>query len=337
MGSYHELFSPIQDQLGHSEQWQKFLFHSAEKANRSLADIYGVKSTLRALPNKIPAVFSRDRDTSEQVWSGEKGYPGDSHYLEFHKKHHNSGLRYWKITGTKIDIGQKEQYDPKATEKIVSRHAEHFIQLVREGLKRHAAQAGSIGVVCSPFDTELFGHWWFEGPTFLEKVLKLLSHDSEIVLTNCSEAIDLLPQPRKIIALPEGSWGEGGGHYVWLNQDVAWTWDDIYKFEKQFLTILSDYRKERKPSKFLTKLLKQAARELLLVEASDWQFLITTKSASEYSTKRFKTHCKRLAKLLKIADRILNGKDKKDKDEKYLEKVSIDDRPFAEIDLGWWR
>lgn len=336
MPSYHQLMQSVQHKYLSSDEWQKFLFQTAENKDRSLADIYRVKSTNRDLPAKAPFVFSRDRGTSEQVWSGDIGYPGEPNYLDFHKKHHNSGLRYWKVTGAKVDIGAKEQYNPEIVEDNLYRQSEHFVNLVKQALTEHQAQIGKPGVVCSPFDTELFGHWWFEGPGFLEKVLERLANDKDVILSNCAEIIDAFPEA-KTISLPEGSWGEGGGHYVWLNQNVAWTWKEIYALEKQYLEIISEYKKKTSKSKLLKEVLKQAARELLLLEASDWQFLITTESAAEYSTKRFKTHAERLRNLLDIAGNILAGKNENiNDDKKYLEVASRDDKPFAEIDLNWW-
>jgi 1,4-alpha-glucan branching enzyme len=332
--TYH-LLPEIQYKIMSSDEWRNFLFERPEYENRSLADIYGVKSTLSNLHGKIPVVFSRDKKTSEQVWSGEIGYPGEPNYLEFHKKHHNSGLRYWKVTGSKVDIGAKQQYNTEATDAALAHHADHFIHLVKQTLAEHFAQTGKPGVVCSPFDTELFGHWWFEGPGFLEKVLQRLSSDTDITLSSCAEIVDHIPNP-ETIALPEGSWGEGGGHYVWLNQQVAWTWKEIYSLEKQFLECNAKFEALKKPTKFLTNILEQAARELLLLESSDWQFLITTESAADYSETRFKKHGKRLKKLLEIAERLISGKAKKDVEKEYLQKISKDDKPFAEIDLKWW-
>lgn len=336
MPTYHRLIDASLRGDRHAVEWQKYLFRTGERADRSLADIYGVKSTTRELPGAIPIVFSRDRKTSEQVWSGDVGYPGGAEYLDFHKKHHDSGLRYWKVTGHQIDIAAKQQYNTSATEERLKQNALHFVSLVRQTLTKHLLQTGKTGVVCSPFDTELFGHWWFEGPRFLEKVLEQLSSDDDIKLSNCAEIVDRTPGP-EVIALPEGSWGEGGGHYVWLNQKVAWTWSDIYDLEKRFLEILEDYKIVKKPASFLTKILQQAARELLLLESSDWQFLITTGSAADYSTDRFKTHSDRLEKLLDISDKLLLGVSADKIDKEYLKTVSKDDRPFAEIDLAWWR
>jgi len=332
--TYHQFMRSVHQKHVNSEEWYRFLFESHERQDRSLADIYAVKSTMYDLPGKSPVVFSRDRKTSEQVWSGDTGYPGDPAYLDFHKKHHNSGLRYWRVTGQKVDIGNKEQYDTEAIEAHISGQSAHFVHLVKQTLAEHYNQTGKPGVVCSPFDTELFGHWWFEGPFFLEKVLEKIKNDPDIILSSCDEIVLQLPDP-ETIALPEGSWGEGGGHFVWLNHNVAWTWREIYDLEKQFLDIISIYQNTAYTSEFLKEILEQAARELLLLEASDWQFLITTESAAEYSTKRFKSHADRLRHLLDIGQRLLNNKEEST-DKEYLETVSEDDKPFAEINLGWW-
>ncbi|MEI8134775.1 MAG: 1,4-alpha-glucan branching protein domain-containing protein [bacterium] len=333
MPSYH--WNSNNHSAEDSFDWAKYFFQTSEHEDRSLSNIYAVKSTLREIPGKLPVVFSRDRKTSEQVWSGEIGYPGHPNYLEFHKKHHNSGLRYWKVTGRGVDIGGKKLFEPTATDATLEIQATHFVNLVKTTLHEHRAKTGKPGVVCSPFDTELFGHWWYEGPGFLKLVFEKLSKDNDIVLSNCAEIIEALPNP-EIIALPEGSWGEGGGHFVWQNQKVAWTWDDIYSLEKKFLDTLNEYFQIANPAKFLTKILKQSARELLLLEASDWQFLITTDSATEYSTDRFEEHRRRLTKLLTISERVMNGKKQTPKDKDYLELVSEDDRLFEEIDLSWW-
>ncbi len=335
MPTYHRLMDAARKKHIYTQEWQKYLLTTTEHSNRSLADIYEIQSTTRVLPGPTPVAFSRDRRTSEQVWSGDIGYPGHESYLDFSKKHHNSGLRYWKVTGHQIDIGAKQQYEPNVIKENISRQASHFVQLVRQTLTEHLIQTGKPGVVCSPFDTELFGHWWFEGPGFLEAVLEKLSTDPDIKLSNCAEILDHIPN-RETIALPEGSWGEGGGHFVWLNQKVAWTWDKIYSLQKRFLEAIQIYQKKKKTEKFLTKILRQAARELLLLEASDWQFLITTEGAADYATTRFNEHSNRLSKLLDIADRLFDGKDGRKKDKEYLKTIAEDDKPFDDIDLTWW-
>ncbi|MBS1903527.1 MAG: DUF1957 domain-containing protein [Bacteroidetes bacterium] len=337
MPTYPEFSTTIHERFEHDSEARAFKLKQKELKSRSLSEMYAVKSTHRKLAGKSPIVFSRDRKTSEQVWSGDIGYPGDPNYLEFHKKHHNSGLRYWRVTDSKIDLADKLLYSPASVDERLHSHADHFVGLVKQTLDQHRKEHYTDGVVCSPFDTELFGHWWFEGPRFIGQVIELLENDPDIHLTNCADALDERTRPYETIALPEGSWGEGGGHYVWMNSDVKWTWDEIYRLEAAFLDALREYGYLDAPGKFLTKTMKQAARELLLLEASDWQFLITTASATEYSKKRFEKHAKRLGKLLQLVRRLLGGEEPSKKDKAYLKKVALDDRPFAEIDLAAWK
>jgi 1,4-alpha-glucan branching enzyme len=295
-----------------------------------------VKSTRRDLAGTPPIVFSRDRKTSEQVWSGEIGYPGEPRYLEFHKKHHNSGLRYWAVTDPKADLGTKRIYDPAAAHDKISQHAFHFVSLVKDTLREHKERKGTEGIVCSPFDTELFGHWWFEGPRFIGKVFELLVDEPNVRLTNCSEYLSERTAPIEVIALPEGSWGEGGGHYVWSNHNVAWTWDHIYPAEERFAELLKKYRAS-KANVFLERVMKQAARELLLLESSDWQFIITTGGAPEYAKERFSEHVRQFNLVADLAERTISGTEPDEHDKELLVNLENIDRVFSEIDLDWWR
>ncbi len=334
MTAHYQIFESYLDELHSSNEWVKMQMQFEEHGDRSLADIYGVKSTMRGLPGKTPVVFSRDRRTSEQVWSGRIGYPGDPAYLEFHKKHHNSGLRYWRVTGQKTGLGEKKIYDEAAATSKTLQHAEHFVALVKETLREHKSKTGRNGIVCSPFDTELFGHWWFEGPQFLGKVFERLHADRDVALTNCAHYL-ADHQPRQTIALPEGSWGDGGGHYVWMNRDVAWTWDDIYPLEERFRKLVQKIDPEN-ANTFLRNVMTQAARELLLVESSDWQFIITTKGAIDYSTKRFDEHAANLRLLLELADRLLEGGEPDAEDEQLLAQINTANPLFGELKIEYW-
>lgn len=335
LGSYFQLFDMFKNELISEEEWETMKVEYSTHEDRSLSDIYAVKSTTRELSGKPPIVFSRDRNTSEQVWSGEVGYPGDPSYLEFHKKHHKSGLRYWAVTSPKIDLGKKQVYDPLATFSRIDEHAEDFVKLVKRTLAEHKAKKGYSGVVCSPFDTELFGHWWFEGPEFIGKVFEKLNGDRDVQLTNCAEYLEERKEPVEIIALPEGSWGEGGGHFVWSNHEVAWMWDHIYPAEERFLELLHRYKIHEKTD-FIEKVFKQSARELLLLESSDWEFIITTKGAPDYSRERFHDHSRVLTQLLDLAERTLDATAPDEHDKELLESTQLSDGVFNEIDLKWW-
>ncbi len=116
------------------------------------------------------AFFTRDPRTSVQVWSGDQGYPGDANYLEFHKKRWPGGNRYWRITGAKIDLGLKQPYDPAIALERTREHAKHFVRITTETLERYGKNGAAASILTAPFDAELFGHWWFEGPEWLKNV-----------------------------------------------------------------------------------------------------------------------------------------------------------------------
>ncbi len=310
--------------------------------NRSLTDIYWVDSSK---PSKVPgkrspAIFSRDPKSASRVWSAELGYPGAGVYLDFHKKHHNSGLRYWKITGVSADLAYKQPYLHDQTEWQLDLDADDFVSLVKRELEDHASAHSYPGVLAAPFDTELFGHWWFEGPRFLEKVMRRLTtpHPSEnekIVLTDCAEALDSYSAPRTTISLPEGSWGEGGHHFVWTNHEVAWMWDTIYPLEDRFIKMIHGISQNR-VDETLRTILEQAARELLLLEASDWEFVISTQGAIEYSKTRFAEHAGFLTRLLDMAEHHVATTGLSVEDSDFLKAANAKDGPFQKIDLGWW-
>jgi 1,4-alpha-glucan branching enzyme len=307
--------------------------------NRSLAEIYWVKSTSLDLPGPAPAVFSRDPQSASRVWAADLGYPGAGVYLDFHKKHHNSGLRYWSVTGSRVDLADKTQYNPEHTDWQLEYDAADFVSLIRRELQEHLDEHGHPGIIASPFDTELFGHWWFEGPRFLEKVMRRLNSSDEVKLTDCAQALDDYTYLHQTIALPEGSWGEGGHHYVWANQQVAWMWDVIYPLEDRFLTVLRTLRNGNalEEDGMLSTIMQQAARELLLLESSDWQFVISTQGAIEYSKERFAEHADFLTRLLDMAERYQAGEGLNEDDTEILEQAIVKDRPFEKIDLSWWK
>jgi 1,4-alpha-glucan branching enzyme len=304
---------------------------------RSLTDIYWVDSSKsRRLPNKnLAAIFSRDAESASRVWDAEKGYPGAGPYLDFHKKHGNSGLRYWKITSLKTDMADKLPYVPSDTEEKLDVQADDFVSLVLAELEEFSTTHSYPGIIASPFDTELFGHWWFEGPRFLEKVMRSIATSEKVGLTNCAEALDNYSAPHVTISLPEGSWGFEGQHWVWTNDAVAWMWDTIYPLEDRFLNMVHIIPKQGIDEQLRT-IFEQAARELLLLEASDWPFVISTKGAIEYSKMRFAEHAEFLTRLLDIAAHYDANKGLSSADSDFLQEASAKDRVFANVDLGWW-
>jgi 1,4-alpha-glucan branching enzyme len=272
--------------------------------------------------------FFRDPRTTLQVWSRDHGYPGEFAYLEFHKKHFPGGLRFWKITDASGDLGSKTLYDPAVAMEKVALQARHFVELVAETLKG-AAHDGPA-VVCSPYDAELFGHWWFEGPAWLERVAREMAR-SPVTPMTLGEALAAVP-PRETLALPEGSWGEGGDHRVWLNRETEWTWDRVYSAEAEWATFLGEDGRDHADHK---RVLEQATRELLLLQASDWQFLITTGAARDYAERRVAEHYaefKRLSEMVRVLD---SGEPLGVEAANTLRRLERDDFCFPDLSLRW--
>jgi 1,4-alpha-glucan branching enzyme len=228
--------------------------------------------------------FVRDPRASMQVWSRFEGYPGDGVYLEFHKMRWPGGLKLWRVSGPGVDLGAKEPYDAAAAEDRARSHADHFAGLLA-GIAAGDARDRD-GVIVAPFDTELFGHWWFEGPDFLGEVYRALRDRTGVRPTTGSQHLGRHPT-RAAIRMPAGSWGANGDFSMWLSGQTAWTWERLWPLEQRFW----DAAPAALASDDTRFILAQAARELLLAQSSDWQFIISTGAAADYGERRFREHC----------------------------------------------
>jgi 1,4-alpha-glucan branching enzyme len=271
--------------------------------------------------------FVRDPETTLQVWSRDVGYPGDEWYLDFHKTHFPGGLRFWRVTHPKIDLADKQMYVPERADERTRAQAEHYAETVRGILERTVTEDGRPGVLCSPFDTELFGHWWYEGPQWLGNVFARLATEGIAPIT-AGEYLDAHPA-RESITLLEGSWGEGGDHRVWMNKDTEWTWEMVYKAEEDFWTFARPGGWRRNP--LLSRVVGQLGRELLLLQASDWQFLITTWAARNYAETRFAEHCADFTRLLELAKKVRDGGTVSWDEEEYLKGKETQDFCFPDV------
>ena len=271
------------------------------------------------------AVLGRNNRTGQQVWSGTYGYPGDEWYREFHRKDGVSGMQYWRVGGPEIDLGDKPHYEPKIAAERTRVHAEHYAGLVEELLTTHARETGQFGVIASNYDTELFGHWWFEGVDWLKGVLRRLARSDAVELTTASAIIETHP-PVQVMILPESSWGSGGGHFTWLNVDTQWMWPQIHAAELRMESLVAAFPNA---SGDTATVLNQAARELLLLQSSDWPFLVTTGQAKEYASQRFIEHLERFNQLANMAGR---GAELTEEDHALLAGLMERDNPFPAID-----
>jgi 1,4-alpha-glucan branching enzyme len=272
--------------------------------------------------------FIRDPRSTLQVWSRDHGYPGEFHYLEFHKKHFPGGLRFWRISDSSGDLGRKQVYDPKIAAEKVGLQASHFVGVVKETIDANRDSIGAL--VCSPYDSELFGHWWFEGPMWLEHVTREMYHARVQPMTLAEAQRSVKPQGP--LALPEGSWGEGGDHRVWLNQDTEWTWDRVYSAEKEWVEHL---RAGDGGNAELKRLLNQVSRELLLLQSSDWQFLITTGAARDYAERRVAEHYAEFKRLSEMASTLRGGEPLSIEAANTLRRLEREDFVFPDLDTAW--
>jgi 1,4-alpha-glucan branching enzyme len=281
------------------------------------------------LPNGV-VCFARDPQTTVKVWSGEVGYPGDPAYLEFHKQLYPGRHKYWRISEDKADLGQKQPYDPFKAFESIQDHAADMVQVLKGTLAHYKGLADREGCIVAMYDTELFGHWWWEGPEFLYQLSRLLHQDGEVAMVSGGDVLDTDPA-KHVITLPEGSWGEGGYHYIWLNEDNLWTWKKLYECERKVRQMAREWRSG--PAR---EVITQAARELLLAEASDWQFLISTFAAKDYAEIRFEDHVQRCLRLAAMAQTVHLGGELNEEEQQFLKECQEKDAPFQDLDIEIW-
>ena len=250
--------------------------------------------------------FARHPAVSEQVWSADVGYPGDARYLEFHKRKDGDGLRYWRVTDRSLGLGDKQAYEPDEVPAVVYSNAQHFAAVVRERLVDWRTRTGRDGCVTATFDAELFGHWWHEGPDFVREAVLALHHDPAVRLQTAAARLESHP-PEEVVWLPEGSWGDGNDHRVWLNDRVRWTWEALHRAEDRFFGLRWKVQ-QRSHRKRAEAMLALAARELLLLQASDWQFVIHTDQAVDYGFRRFSGHLSAFDTACSMVDDLLEGR-----------------------------
>ncbi|MGH2461355.1 MAG: glycoside hydrolase family 57 protein [Chloroflexota bacterium] len=271
------------------------------------------------------AVYGRDARTGTQVWSATSGYPGDFRYREFHRKDSTSGLQYWRVTGADVALDHKELYDPVAALDQTAAHADHFVGLVEEISARYHAGHDRPGLIVSAYDTELFGHWWFEGIDWLKGVLRRLATNEQVGLTTANQYLERYP-PEDALTLSESSWGAGGNHWTWLNPQTEWIWPLIHGAERRMEGLVAE---NLDAAGWRVKAMNQLARELLLLQSSDWPFLISTGQAKEYATGRFQQHLARFNHLAMIVESKHFGPE----EERFLDATASLDNPFPTIDF----
>ena len=296
---------------------------------------YGVHAPLYC-PNGM-AVFGRDKETSQQVWSAETGYPGDYDYRDFYRDigfdldydtirpfiastgdRKMTGFKYYRITG-KDD--NKEPYHPGRAMDKAAQHAEHFMFNREKQIEHLAGLMDRPPIVVAPYDAELFGHWWWEGPQWIDYLMRKTAYDQNVFeLITPSEYLERFPKNQ--VATPSASsWGYKGFHEHWMDEKNDWVYRHLHKAANRMVELA---QKHEHALGLERRALNQAARELLLAQSSDWAFIMFAGTMVEYAVKRTKDHLHRFNRLY---DEIQRGAI----DELWLTDIESKDNLFPNI------
>ncbi len=293
-------------------------------------------------PNGI-AAFGRDLESSRQVWSKHEGYPGDPRYRDFYRdigfdldfdyvkphlpspEHRGfTGLKYFSITGAGAE---KHVYDRRAALHVAAEHAGHFLAARVAQIQNVSGILDRPPLVLAPYDAELFGHWWYEGPEFLDYFVRKAYYDQQ-TFTLITPEDYLRHHPTNQIATPSpSSWGEEGYWRVWLNEKNEWIHPHLQIAQERMSDLVKRFPK---PDALRERALKQAARELLLAQASDWPFMLRTGTSPDYARQRVKDH---LLRFIALHDQLTSTR----VDERWLASIESRDNLFAGINLDYWK
>jgi 1,4-alpha-glucan branching enzyme len=309
--------------------------HALERANNS--PVHGVYAPVYTASGV--AAFARDRNSTKEVWSAREGFPGHPEYREFYRDigheldegyiasftglgggvRADTGIKYHRITGR----ADKEIYDPELARARAEEHARAFLERRRSDLDLIGPATDQRAVVLAPFDAELFGHWWFEGPHWLDTVVReAAARPGAVELTTLSGYLDRHPV-HQVASPATSSWGDGGYFETWVNPKTDWIYPQLSDGAVRLSRLAAQHRNPRASA--IRRALTQAGRELLLAQGSDWSFLITHGTAEAYATRRVKDHLARLGWLL-------NAVEKNEVDEDRLAAIEYADNLFPDLD-----
>jgi len=274
--------------------------------------LYGTYAPV-CTPNGV-AAFGRDMASSRQVWDRHSGYPGDPVYREFYRDvgfdlpldyigpflpngdiRVDTGLKYHRITGSG---DHKEPYQPELARKRAAQHAKDFIQQRREQLELVGRSMSRKPLTLAPYDAELFGHWWFEGPAWLNFLCREAFGSDAVKLVTPSDYLREYPD-NQVVELPMCSWGADGYNQFWLNPSTDWIYKHLHHAEDKMAELADEHPKALGLE---ARCLNQALRELLLAQSSDWPFIIHSGTAVEYANKRFTNHIGRFTALAEMLE-----------------------------------
>lgn len=265
--------------------------------------LHGDTALGRPVADSDVVAFGRDLQVSYRVWSPRSGYPGHASYRDFHSYDHLTGLKPARVTGRNVAPDVKAPYDPQRADRAVDGHVADFVDLVRRRLIEESERIGRPAHVIAAFDTELFGHWWYEGPSWLERVLTALP-EAGVRVGTLGDALSsgLIGTA---VDLPASSWGSGKDWQVWSGPKVA----DLVQLNAEVVeTALSTVDKalaqtDTAPTR--DPVADQILRETLLTVSSDWPFMVSKDSAADYARYRAQLHAHATRE---IADALASGR-----------------------------
>ena len=291
--------------------------------------------------NEVTA-FARDPESSQQVWNAQEGYPGNANYREYYSDigfdldldldylapyildkttRINTGIKYHRVSNK----GQeKELYHPKKARLKATKDAEHFILNRQQQINKLAQTMSRTPIVVSPYDAELFGHWWAEGSHWLETVFRLADNNNNgIQSISCKDY--LIHYPKNQVSAPSFStWGDEGYSKYWINEENDWIYPLLHQAAEELEQLVQDFSTVA-VLPLQERILNQAVRSVLLAQASDWPFIIKSGTHTEYAKKKITDH---LARFNYLHESIRNN----NIDEHYLLALESMDNIFPDID-----
>lgn len=325
--------------------------------------------------------FGRDPSSSRQVWSRDCGYPGDPRYRDFYRDigydldydyikpylpgdglRSFTGIKYYRITGK---TAEKLPYNRQSALEAAAEHSRHFLESRIEQVQKLSQAMNRQPVIVAPYDAELFGHWWYEGPDWLNYLFRKIEFDQKTVrLTTPTEYLSE-HKLHQVVEPSPSTWGEGGYLKLWVNESNAWMLPHLHVAQSRMEALVRHFYKKtgevdstitsskttestdkkqtsekvdnfaidirgvKQLEKLQERALKQAGRELLLAQASDWPFIIATKTSPGYARRRFTDHILRFTRLYEqlTADRV---------DDQFLSRIEAIDNIFPKINISYW-
>lgn len=288
------------------------------------------------------AAFGRDQESARQVWSRHEGYPGDLRYRDFYRDigfdldmdyvrpclpdpntRGFTGIKYHRIAGT---AEAKEVYDRDEALRAAEEHAAHFLSTRVDQFRRLNPLLDTDPVVLCPYDAELFGHWWYEGPHFIDQLFRKATQYQDLFRLSTPSDVLATGQPLQVSQPAASSWGDQGFFGIWLDETNIWMQQHLQVAQERMTTLV---RRHAGATGLTQRALQQAGRELLLAQSSDWPFILRTGTSPDYARNRFTNH---ILRFLALHEQLTLTRI----DEAWLQSIEATDNLFPDLNPAYW-